>query len=59
MKRTWKVIMICSNGKEVVLNRCRSEQKAKTIAKLETKRLAYEVQCGYAETNTRFEARYC
>lgn len=51
--------MICSNGKEIVLNRCRSQHKAETIAKLETKRLAYEVQCGYAETNTRFEARYC
>ncbi len=59
MKRTWKVIMICRSGKEVVLNSCRSQQKAETIAKHETKRLAYEVQCGYADTNTRFEARYC
>ena len=58
-RRTWKVIMICSNGNEVVLDSFRTQEQADRKAEIYTRKDAYEVSIGYAPTNTRYEARFC
>ena len=58
-RKTWKVVMITRNGKEVTLYSFKDKATAERKATLEARHDAYDESIGYGKTGTQYVARYC